>query len=225
LERVPHATWHSSVASLPGLPTILLANEFFDALPIRQFERKNGRMFERRIGIQGDRFSIGLVPTAFQSPLPGDGIFEDSTVRDAVATAVGNHLVTVGGAALIVDYGHFRSAIGDTLQAMRDHEFCAVTENVGDADLTSHVDFENLGRGFAQSGVKISGVMSQGQFLQAMGLEARTQALVAGKTTEKRQDIVSASERLANPAQMGELFKVMAVTSGLQRAPYPFGGS
>jgi NADH dehydrogenase [ubiquinone] 1 alpha subcomplex assembly factor 7 len=225
LERVPHATWHSSVASLPGLPTILLANEFFDALPIRQFERKNGRMFERRVGIQGDRFSIGLVPTAFQSPLPGDGIFEDSTVRNAVATAVGNHLVTVGGAALIVDYGHFRSAIGDTLQAMRDHEFCAVTENVGDADVTSHVDFENLGSGFAQSGVKISGVMSQGQFLQAMGLEARTQALVAGKTTEKRQDIVSASERLANPAQMGELFKVMAVTSGLQRAPYPFGGS
>jgi NADH dehydrogenase [ubiquinone] 1 alpha subcomplex assembly factor 7 len=223
MEAVPQATWHGSVASLPGLPTILLANEFFDALPIRQFERKDGRMFERCVGLENGGLSIGLVPTAFQIAVKGDGIFEDSTVRDAVATAVGYHLTTVSGAALIIDYGHTKTTFGDTLQAMKAHQFCNITDHIGEADLTSHVDFAGLGRGFVRGGAHIAGLMTQGQFLQAMGLDARTQSLAAGKPEEKRRDIVSASERLANPAQMGELFKVMAVTGGLKTPPYPFG--
>jgi NADH dehydrogenase [ubiquinone] 1 alpha subcomplex assembly factor 7 len=220
LERVPHATWHSSVASLPGNPTILLANEFFDALPIRQFERIRGRVFERLVGTG---LSIGLMPSPMQWPFQNDGVLEDSAIRDAVATQLGDYLSKASGAALIIDYGHLRPASGDTLQAMKGHKFCKITEHVGEADVTSHVDFENLGRGFVKGGAKIAGAMTQGQFLEAMGLEARTRVLASNSEGAKRRDIITASERLAKPGEMGDLFKVMAVTGGLQARPYPFG--
>ncbi len=222
LERLPQATWHSSMASLPGLPTILMANEFFDALPIRQFERQGGRGFERCIGMADDKLEIGLVPSGSHLPFSGDGVFEDASIRDAVATHLGNHLNTVSGAALIIDYGHMRSALGDTLQAMKAHKFCKITENIGEADITSHVDFQSLGRGFVKGGAQIAGLMSQGQFLEAMGLAARTAVLAGNASGEKQRQIIAASERLANAVQMGELFKVMAITGGLDARPYPF---
>jgi NADH dehydrogenase [ubiquinone] 1 alpha subcomplex assembly factor 7 len=222
LERVPDATWHGSVASLPGLPTLLLANEFFDALPVRQFERINGHVFER---VVGEGLSLGLVPSAARWPFAGDGVFEDSSIRDAVALQLGDHLSKSSGAGLIIDYGHLRIALGDTLQAMKEHRFCKITEHLGDADVTSHVDFESLGRGFASGGAKIAGAMTQGQFLQAMGLEARTRVLATRAVGEKQREIIAASERLAKPTEMGDLFKVMAVTGGLKVSPYPFGQS
>jgi NADH dehydrogenase [ubiquinone] 1 alpha subcomplex assembly factor 7 len=220
LERVPQATWHGSVASLPGLPTILLANEFFDALPIRQFETVKGRVFERVVGAD---LKLGLVPSPMRLPLSEDGLYEDSSVRNAVAVQLGDQISKSGGAALIIDYGHLRTALGDTLQAMKNHVFCKITEHVGEADLTSHVDFEALARGFKTGGLRVAGAMTQGQFLRAMGLEARTKVLASNTSGEKQQGILSASERLANDAEMGELFKVMAVTGGLKAAPYPFG--
>lgn len=219
LERVPQATWHSSVASLPGLPTLILANEFFDALPIRQFERIKGVVFERCVDRE---LNLCLVPSAMRLPFAGDGVFEDQAIRDAVATHLGNHLKTARGAALIIDYGHLRSTPGDTLQAMKAHAYCQITEYTGEADITSHVDFQALGLGFMKGGARIAGTMTQGAFLKAMGLEARTQVL-AGKTTGTQQrDIIAASARLANATEMGDLFKVMAVTSGLIEPPYPF---
>jgi NADH dehydrogenase [ubiquinone] 1 alpha subcomplex assembly factor 7 len=220
LERLPKATWHSSPASLPGVPTILLANEFFDALPIRQFERVNGRVFERFVNAD---LSIGLMPSPMRWPASGDGVFEDAGIRNAIALQLGDHIAKQSGAALIIDYGHLRTGLGDTLQAMKAHAYCKVTEHIGAADLTSHVDFESLGRGFVQGGAKIAGAMTQGQFLQAMGLEARTHVLANNSSGEKRRDIIAASQRLANAAEMGELFKVMAVTGGLDASPYPFG--
>jgi NADH dehydrogenase [ubiquinone] 1 alpha subcomplex assembly factor 7 len=218
-ERVPQATWHGSTASLPARPTILIANEFFDALPIRQFERQDGHAFERvvRAGL-----SIDLVPTPRAIAFKEDGVFEDGSIREAVATHLGNHLFTVGGAALIIDYGHLRSAAGDTLQAMKAHRSCGITEYVGEADITSHVDFQALGHAFVKGGSRIAGVMTQGAFLNAMGLEARTNVLANAASDEQRTGIVAASARLANATEMGELFKVMAVTGGLSEPPYPF---
>jgi NADH dehydrogenase [ubiquinone] 1 alpha subcomplex assembly factor 7 len=219
LDRVPKATWHSSVASLPGPPTILVANEFFDALPIRQFERIKGVVFERCV----DRdLRLCLVPSPMRLPFSEDGVFEDSSVRDAVATHLGDHLKTAHGAALIIDYGHLRSAPGDTLQAMKAHAFCKVTDHIGEADITSHVDFEALGNGFQKGGAGGAGAMTQGKFLNAMGLEARTQVLAATAPETVRRNLVAASNRLANATEMGELFKVMAVTAGLAEPPYPF---
>jgi NADH dehydrogenase [ubiquinone] 1 alpha subcomplex assembly factor 7 len=166
-----------------------------------------------------------LMPSPLRWPFSGDGVFEDAGIRDAIALQLGDQLAKQSGAALIIDYGHLRTNLGDTLQAMKAHRFCKVTENIGTADLTSHVDFESLGRGFIKGGAKIAGAMTQGQFLQAMGLEARTKVLASSSVGEKRQNIIAASQRLANAADMGELFKVMAVTGGLDAAPYPFGQS
>jgi NADH dehydrogenase [ubiquinone] 1 alpha subcomplex assembly factor 7 len=225
-QRVPHATWHDNVASLPALPTILIANEFFDALPIRQFERRNGRVLERVIGLdENGSLTVGAVPSPATIPLNGDGVWEDSTIRNAIAAQLGDHLSKLGGAALIIDYGHGRSALGDTLQAMKSHKYCAVTEFVGEADLTSHVDFEALARGFVRGGATIAGLMPQGDFLNAMGLVERTQALSHNISDEPRRQLLSATERLAHPREMGQLFRVMAVTGGGIPTPYPFGAT
>jgi NADH dehydrogenase [ubiquinone] 1 alpha subcomplex assembly factor 7 len=221
-DKVPQATWHAHVASLPSLSTILIANEFFDALPIRQFERREGRVFERCVGLSGGALEIGLVPSGYQISKSGDGIYEDASIRDVIATNLGHHLKAVSGAALIIDYGHLRDSMGDTLQAMKTHKYCKVTEHIGDADITSHVNFESLGKAFLQGGAKPAGFMTQGAFLQAMGIDARTRVLAGHARGAAQQQILAASERLALPAQMGELFKLMAVTGGLEAAPYPF---
>ncbi len=222
-QRVPDATWHSSAASLPAKPTILIANEFFDALPIRQLERKQGRVFERCIGLENGVLNIGLVPSPRQLPLTGDGIYEDSSIRDAVATQLGDHLCKAGGLALVIDYGHARSALGDTLQALKNHQPVAITEQPGESDITSHVDFESLARAFMAGGARVAGLQTQGEFLQRMGLEQRTLKLTSKATPQQRADLLAASTRLAHPGQMGQLFKVMAITGPGNPVPYPFG--
>ena len=221
--RVANATWHATTASLPAMPTILLANEFFDALPIRQYEREQGQTFERCVGLVKGKLQIGVQPTSQKFPVAGNGVFEDSRVRDALATHLADHLLKVGGVGLLIDYGHSRTALGDTLQAMKQHKACLITDHVGEADITSHVDFESLGRAFVQGGLRIAGLQTQGAFLQDMGLQQRTEVLVRSASNEKRADLIAASTRLAHPEQMGHLFKVMAVTGPGIPAPYPFG--
>ena len=224
-QRVPDATWHHTVASLPARPTIVLANEFFDALPIRQFERQGGHVLERCIGLKGEALEIGRVPSPVALPLRGEGLYEDPTIRNAVARQVADLIATQGGAALVVDYGHVRSAMGDTLQAMIAHRHCPITHSPGEADITSHVDFEALGRAFAEGGTRPVGIMPQGDLLNAMGLEARTQVLARTIEGNVRSQLLAATERLAHPAQMGHLFQVMAVTSAGLPPPYPFGAA
>jgi NADH dehydrogenase [ubiquinone] 1 alpha subcomplex assembly factor 7 len=222
-ERVPHATWHAHVASLPALPSIILANEFFDALPIRQFRRSMGRCSEIRVGLRGEALALIEIPCPDAIPLPGDGLFEDSTIRNAVATHIGDHLATLGGAALVIDYGHLRTALGDTLQAMRRQEYCSILTSPGDVDITSHVDFEALARGFQAGGAKIAGISGQGQFLSAMGIDKRIQALTSGVSEVLSNDVANAARRLVQRDQMGELFKVLCITSPELPQPYPFG--
>jgi NADH dehydrogenase [ubiquinone] 1 alpha subcomplex assembly factor 7 len=224
-EKVPDATWHDSVASLPALPTILVANEFFDALPIRQLERKDGRMFERCIVATDAGLKLTLLPSPTRLLQGGDGVIEDSTLRNTIATHLGDHLKTVGGAGLIVDYGHVRSAIGDTLQALRNHKFCSITDDPGEADVTSHVDFEALGKAVVKGGAEILGVMTQGAFLEAMGLSARTEVLANSVSGDTKHNLIKAAERLAHDDQMGQLFKVMAIAGSAQTSIYPFGAA
>jgi NADH dehydrogenase [ubiquinone] 1 alpha subcomplex assembly factor 7 len=226
-EKVPDATWHDSVSSLPALPSIVIANEFFDALPIRQYERKGGRVFERCVALDDTALKIARVPRAARMPGGDDGVMEDATVRDAIAIFLGDHIQKLGGVALVIDYGHMRAALGDTLQAMKNHAFCAITDHPGEADVTSHVDFESLGKGFVKGGARVLGVMEQGEFLTAMGLSERTQVLARNATADTKQNLISASERLAHPDQMGHLFKVMAIAGRnigtAQTSVYPFG--
>jgi NADH dehydrogenase [ubiquinone] 1 alpha subcomplex assembly factor 7 len=210
-------TWHHSVETLPDLPLIIIANEFFDALPIRQFERRDGKNYEWAVGLQEGALKLGLAPT--DRRLDSEGLFEVSFASMAIAEDLGAHLNKSGGAALVIDYGHLKSAAGDTLQALCNHAFCGILENPGEADLTAHVDFEALGRSFD---AQVLPMLTQGQFLQRMGIDLRTEKLAAKLQNEARQDFNAGAHRLIAAEQMGDLFKVMCVVQKGAAPIYPF---
>ena len=204
-KAVPNATWHESIEDLPAKPLLLAANEFLDALPIRQFV--DG--IERRVGVAAG----GL---AFDR----DGeIVESSPARDSAVAAIATCLAAMGGVAVFIDYGHDKSAPGDTLQAVRGHGYAPVLANPGEQDLTAHVDFEALAR--AAAAVKTTELVTQGQWLEGLGIRARADALAAANP-EKTDEVSAALERLTGPDQMGELFKVIAIHSPEWPAPAGF---
>ena len=123
---------------------------------------------------------------------------------------------------LVIDYGHLKSAAGDTLQALRQHQFVSVLENPGAADVTAHVDFEALAKRFVTGGAELLPMLTQGQFLNAMGLELRTKKLAAKLEGKVQLDFIAASARLADREQMGNLFKVMAIAQKNRQLLYPF---
>jgi len=221
--------WHDDIDTIePGF-TLLVANEFFDALPIRQFVSTDSGFRERVVALDDDDelvFSVGsaslddsLLPP-YDAVSPGT-VFEVSPARNAVAAKIAERIERDGGAGLIIDYGHVRSGFGDTLQAVREHRYVSVLETPGEADLTSHVDFEMLAQ--AMRGVHVMPVMTQGDFLLALGLLERAGRLGAGKDEDAQQQITAAVQRLAGDGShdMGNLFKVMCVTSDkLELAPF-----
>ena len=195
-QALPEAQWHERIEELPARPLLLAANEFLDALPIRQ----HVGAIERCVTVIGG----GL---AFDR----DGeIVESSPAREQAVEAIALCVAQRGGAALFIDYGHVRSAPGDTLQAMRGHGYAPVLADPGEQDLTSHVDFEALGRVASDAGATVTPVVSQGDWLVRLGIEARAQAL-SRANPERAGEMQGAVERLTARDQMGELFKVMAV--------------
>jgi len=203
-QAVPGAHWHESVDDLPARPLLLVANEFLDALPIRQFI--GGA--ERRLLVAGG----GL---AFDR----DGeIVEDSPAREAAVAAVATCLAARGGVALFIDYGHERTSAGDTLQAVRGHGFAPVLADPGEQDLTSHVDFEAVARAASDADALVTRVVGQGEWLSRLGIEARAQALVRANP-DRAQEVHAALHRLAHPGEMGRLFKVIALHSQAWPAP------
>ncbi|MDP6832402.1 MAG: SAM-dependent methyltransferase [Alphaproteobacteria bacterium] len=220
--------WHDRIADLPPGPAIAIANEFFDALPIRQFQRKEDGWHERMVALREDelclQLSPGIVPSA---PLPDgvqaapfDAIFEVSPARTAAMSELCQHLAKYDGAALVIDYGHERSAVGDTLQAMRAHEYVDPLAQPGQADLTAHVDFQALGDAAAAAGVIAHGPMTQGGFLQRLGIATRADILRQWATAAQSDAIDAALHRLTDRDEMGQLFKVMAI-SAADPAPPP----
>ena len=219
-EAVPGAVFHDSIADLPEAPLFLIANEFFDALPIRQFQMSDaGNWQERQIGADGERLIWGLAPPA---PLSvGDGyapgmIVETCAPGEAIAQEIGRRVSEHGGAALIVDYGDVES-VGDTFQALKGHAFSDPLETPGEADLTAHVAFGPLARAAAPA--RAHGPVGQGLFLERLGITARAQALARGLSGAALEDHIAAHRRLTHPEEMGTLFKVMALTP--EGAPVP----
>jgi SAM-dependent MidA family methyltransferase len=192
------AHWHEEIADLPAKPLLLVANEFLDALPIRQFAGD----VERRVLVAAG----GL---AFDRD--GD-IVEMSPAREAAVTAIAMCLAAKGGAALFIDYGHAMSAPGDTLQAVHGHRFAPVLDNPGEQDLTSHVDFEAVAAAAGDEGAAVTRLVGQGEWLNRLGIRARAEAL-AKANPGKGAEIRAAAERLTAPDQMGDLFKVIAIHS------------
>ena len=210
-------TWHERFSSLPEGPLLVVANEFFDAIPVRQFEKREGEWFERCVGAKG----MGLMPATLAGVHGDDGdVIEFAPQRLQIATEIGQRLASHRGVALIIDYGHLQTAPGDTLQAIRAHKYVDVTDSPGESDLTSHVDFEALGKAMAPGQCA---AITQRAFLLAMGLEQRAAILSAKADAKTREILARAVSRLAGEAEMGSLFKVMVTTSPGMATPYPFG--
>ncbi|MFL6754726.1 MAG: class I SAM-dependent methyltransferase [Sphingomicrobium sp.] len=204
---VPNASWHEDIDDLPARPLLLVANEFLDALPIRQ--HVDG--VERRV-----------IAAAGGLALDRDGeIMETSPVRDEAVESIATCLAAKGGAAIFIDYGHERSAPGDTLQAVRGHAYAPLLANPGEQDLTSHVDFEALAAAARGAGAAVTPLVTQGEWLIRLGIEARAQAL-SRANPERAADIQGSLERLTSRDQMGDLFKVMAIHSPHWPSPAGF---
>ncbi len=197
------AKWRDSFDTIPDdRPIILIANEFFDALPIRQFDGTGG---ELAVASAGDGFAPTLIPAL------GEPAGERSDAGRSIAAAIGGRLRRHGGAALIIDYGYAGQVATDSLQALRQHRMVDIFSRPGDADLTAHVDFSALAS--AAGEIRVSGPVAQGVWLARLGIEARAAALQAGASRADAAAVAAALVRLTAPAQMGNLFKVMALSA------------
>jgi len=222
-EHAGRVTWHDRIEGLGDGPLLLVANEFFDALPIRQFVLGPDAWRERMVGLDGDgalAFALGPPvsdPSSAENlPLgtePG-AVLETSPEGERIMAEICRRLGAAGGTALIVDYGKDRAAYGDTFQAVARHGYADPLADPGAADLTAHVDFLRLSQIAEAAGLAVSGPVGQGDFLLEMGLLERAGSLGAGKGQAVQEEIRAAVERLAGDDQMGRLFKVMAVSHG-----------
>lgn len=209
--RVPEAQWHETFESLPAGPMILIANEFLDALPIRQFHRDNGQWRERYVQ-DGGFIDIPCSPPVDLLASEAEGILEINEAAQAFTEAVGTRLLAQGGVALILDYGTAENP-GDSLQAIRAKRPAEPLAYAGEADLTALVDFGALGRAANRVGAAVQGPVSQGHFLTQLGLFQRAERLARGRAPDQVSALMAGARRLAEPLAMGRLFKAMAITA------------
>lgn len=225
--------WFDAIEDAPGGPLIVIANEFVDALPIRQLVWHDREWHERCITIGPDGgFAFcsgrtipndGLRRTATPLDTPEGAILEMRPAATALVSALSSRAQKAPMAALIVDYGHDETACGDTLQAVWRHKYADPLSQPGEVDLTAHVDFAALKDLASAHGLQAYGPMPQGEFLLKLGLEIRRDRLCRGATEEQREKIQSGTMRLADPQAMGLLFKALAITSPDLGSPAPFG--
>jgi NADH dehydrogenase [ubiquinone] 1 alpha subcomplex assembly factor 7 len=211
------AAWHDDVARVPPGPAIVLANEFFDALPIRQFVRRGAEWRERFVA---DGAFLERPAAEDTPPLPAEApegaVQEVSEAGHALAAALGARMAAQGGAALLLDYGPAAGGFGDSLQALRRHEAADPLAERGSADITAHVDFAALADAARAAGAATHGPLPQGLFLQRLGLMSRAAMLaraaqLAGKGPAQAGLILSGAERLVAPERMGRLFKALSL--------------
>jgi NADH dehydrogenase [ubiquinone] 1 alpha subcomplex assembly factor 7 len=212
--------WHGDVVDMPDGPLIVIANEFFDALPVHQAVKAADGWHERMVGVDAGALAFALHP----DPIPGFAAIVPGSLAGAPAGAVyewrsgdvaaelARRVAGHGGAALALDYGHGESAMGETLQAVGRHAFVDPLATPGDVDLTAQVDFAALARTAQGDGARVHGPVAQGEFLRRLGIEARAAALRATASAAQTADIDAALARLAGagPDAMGELFKAIA---------------
>ena len=219
------ATWHEDFANVPSGPAVILANEFFDALPVCQFVRTSEGWAERCVAVVGDAdgFAFVDVDMADGDALPEDAVagsvHERCPAAEYLVGQIAERLCGAGGALLLIDYGDFPARAGATLQAVRGHERVDPLESPGESDLTAHIDFEVLAAAARRNGAIVRGPVMQRDFLRHLGAEARAVALCRGLGVRRRRQIVGGLQRLIDPAQMGALFKVMCVTHPAWPAP------
>jgi len=223
-------TWHTALEDVPDAPMILIANEFLDAIPFRQYVKAGNQWHERVVKLdENGAFTWGLGAGTLSRQFlperaadePEGSVFEVSPAREAFVETLAEHLVKSGGAALFIDYGHARSGFGDTFQAMKSHEYADPLSEPGLSDLSSHIDFEALARAAKRAGAIAKPLMTQGEFLLNLGLLERAGVLGTNQSKKIQNNLQSAVERLAHPQHMGGLFKAFAIAGSGNPLP-PF---
>ena len=213
-KAVPQATWHDTVATLPQGPLFLVANEFFDALPIRQFIRAGDGWAERLVTVTDGALAFALSPPTpvpaltHRLSLPEGTLVEHCPALAPIMAEIGRRIARNGGAALLVDYGDW-DGTGDTLQALRAHSFDPPLAHPGEADLTAHVDFKALADHAAPA--RATPMATQGAFLTHLGIAHRAAALAQRLDGPARECHLAAYRRLTHPAEMGHLFKIIGI--------------
>ncbi len=207
--------WASQITELPDGPLFLVANEFFDALPVHQYRRHQAAWQEQMIGLQSGALCFGLAPVAPVPALehrraqtqPAD-LVETCPAAQAITAEISRRIAKFGGLALIVDYGG-SGGCGNTFQAVQAHKKVNPLANPGSADLSAHVDFAALAR--AAEGVRISGLTPQGLLLERLGITARAETLATRLSGDQLASHIAAHRRLTHPQEMGSLFKAIAL--------------
>lgn len=224
-EPATNAVWADKLDDIPPGPALFLGNEFFDCLPVRQFVRtaETGETpwRERLVGLNAERDGLAFVLGQEAHPEPAgaphgarpEDIFEVCEPGQDVMRQLAVRLTEAKGRALFIDYGHGRSGFGDTFQAIRAHRQWPVLASPGEADVTMHVDFGALARRARADGARVDGPVTQADFLKRLGLKQRLGAVAAAADEAAAADIRAGAERLIHPDQMGQLFKVLAVSS------------
>ena len=216
-------SWHDTIDDVPDGPAIIFANEYFDVLPIHQAVKRETGWHERIVEVDDSgklafgvaaepipRFEVLLSPLVRAAPL--GAVFEWRP--DTEIMRITSRVRDQDGAALLVDYGHVRSDVGDTFQAIARHTFADPLKNPGQADVTAHVDFQALARAADDLGARVHGPVTQGEFLTRLGIETRAMTLMAKAAAEIAEDIAGAMQRLVGGGRggMGQMFKVLAVS-------------
>ena len=215
-----HPYWASEIDAVSDDPLLVVANEFFDALPIRQFVRAPDGWHERQIGVRDGRRAFGLSPTAIpETALPEavrdaeqGAVYEAGLAAQDAMQRLGRKIAAQGGALLAIDYGYERTRTGETLQAVRRHAFADPLESPGEADISAHVDFEALGTAARAVGLELAPLRTQDWFLHHLGIEERA-AMLSRANPGQAGEIERALARLTGKDQMGELFKVFCAHS------------
>ncbi|WKA27717.1 class I SAM-dependent methyltransferase [Bradyrhizobium roseum] len=223
LSGARNISWHDSLDDVPDGPAVILANEYFDVLPVHQAVRRETGWHERVVNLDDDgklsfgaaeepipRFEVLLPPLVRAAPIGAVFEWRPDSEMMKIATRVRDQ----GGAMLVIDYGHMRSDAGDTFQAIARHSFADPLKHPGQADVTAHVDFQALARAAEDVGARVHGPVTQGDFLKRLGIETRAITLMGKATPEVSDDISAALKRLTDSGRggMGSMFKVLAVT-------------
>ena len=226
--------WHADLPEPEALargPALVIANEFFDALPVHHYERTQTGWRERLV-VEDDAGAFAFAATGEPPPegvlpewaggLPMGAIIELSPERAAYARRLGTLLMATGGAALVIDYGHLNPGPGETLQALQRHRQVSVFHRPGETDLTAHVDFAALADAFRASGLSTPPPLEQGRFLLGLGLEHRLRTLLSNADEAQTARLIHGAERIAGVEQMGSLFKALCAHHPAMPTPPPF---
>jgi SAM-dependent MidA family methyltransferase len=222
----PDILWHTGFAEIPAKPLLLVANEFFDALPIRQYLHTNEGWKEKRITIAKDDslefiFTDEIPPDILKDEPVSDRVYEHCDAGSKLMEVISNRINSYGGCALVIDYG-YEGSHGNTLQSVRSHAFHDVLVEPGTADITAHVDFYNLTHAAAEGGCVIYGPVSQGELLNRLGAKERTEALCKNADDKQKKLLLSGLARLTAADQMGDLFKALCVAHPSMPIPEGF---